>query len=170
MSADGSARSSEFARILAENERYSEQFDRSRLLAPPLGAIAILTCMDARIVPEEALGLRPGDAHVIRNAGGLATEDAIRSLVLSQQVLGTEEVLVIQHTGCGLFGLDDAELRSRMVAKTGRSPGLTFGGFSDLEASVRRQVDTLRRHPWLEPGPVHGLVYDVLTGRLRQVA
>jgi carbonic anhydrase len=159
----------EFARILAENERYTETFDRSALTAAPLSGLAVLACMDARLDVEEALGLRTGDAHIIRNAGGLATDDAIRSLITSQQLLGTSEIVVIQHTGCGLDGADEAALRDRLARETGRSLDIAFGSFTDLEANVRRTVDRLRTHAWLRRGPVHGCIFDVRTGRLHVV-
>ena len=162
--------SAEYERILAENLRYTESFDRSALTAAPLSGIAILACMDARLDVEEALGLRTGDAHIIRNAGGLATEDAIRSLIISQQFLGTDEIVVIGHTGCGLHGADEDGLRERLREHTGRSLDLAFGSFEDLDASVRRQVEILRAHPWLKQVPVHGLVFEVATGRLYEVA
>jgi carbonic anhydrase len=160
----------EFARLLAENERYTEAFDRSALTAAPLTGLAILACMDARLDVEEALGLRTGDAHIIRNAGGLATDDAIRSLIISQQLLGTDEIVVIGHTGCGLLGIDESSLRERLAASSGRSLDISFGSFADLEASVRAQVDRLRTHAWLKRVPVHGLVFDVETGGLRELA
>jgi carbonic anhydrase len=162
--------SAEYERILAENLRYTESFDRSALSAAPLSGLAILACMDARLDVEEALGLRTGDAHVIRNAGGLATEDAIRSLIVSQQLLGTDEIVVIGHTGCGLRGADESALRERLASQTGRSLDLSFGVFEDLDASVRRQVELLRSHPWIKRVPVHGLVFEVESGRLYEVA
>jgi carbonic anhydrase len=161
---------SEYERILAENLRYTESFDRSALSAAPLSGLAILACMDARLDVEEALGLRTGDAHIIRNAGGLATDDAIRSLIVSQQLLGTEEIVVIGHTGCGLRGADEDALRGRLAAQTGRSLDVGFGSFEDLDECVRRQVDVLRSHPWIKRVPVHGLVFEVETGRLYEVA
>jgi carbonic anhydrase len=160
---------SEFSRILEENERYVEQFDRSKLTAAPLSGLAVLACMDARIDVEDALGLRVGDAHIIRNAGGLATDDAIRSLVVSQELLGTEEVIVIQHTGCGLLGVDDAALSTRLSRRSGRPGSMRFGGFGDLEGNLRQTVQRIREHPWLRRGPVHGMIYEVESGRLREV-
>lgn len=160
----------EFDRLLAENERYAESFDRSSLTAAPLRRLAIVACMDARFEVDVALGLRTGEAHVIRNAGGLATEDVIRSLIVSQQLLGTDEIFVIGHTGCGLLGADDVALRDRLTAATGEDLEMGFGSFDDLEASVRASVARLRTHPWLKRGPIHGLVFDVATGRLREVA
>ena len=160
---------SEYERILEENSRFTEAFDRSALTAAPLTGIAILACMDARIDVEDALGLRVGDAHIIRNAGGFATQDAIRSLVVSQQLLGTREILVIAHTGCGLHGADEAAIRGRVQATTSHATDLVFGAFADLEAMVREQVRVLRGHPALLRVPIHGLVYDVATGRLDPV-
>jgi carbonic anhydrase len=159
----------EYRRILAENRRYIEAFDRSALTAVPLSRLAIIACMDARMDVEEALGLRTGDAHVIRNAGGLATDDAIRSLIVSQERLGTDEVLVIGHTGCGLEGADEAEMRSRLEDRTGRRLEIAFGSFPEIEASVRVQVERLRAHPWVRPVPIHGLIFDVATGALTEV-
>lgn len=159
----------EFARLLAENERYTESFDRSALTPAPLSGLAIVACMDARLDVEEALGLRTGDAHIIRNAGGIATDDVVRSLIVSQQLLGTDEIVVIGHTGCGLLGVDEDGLRDRLAAASGRRLDIGFGSFDDLEASVHRSVERLRTHPWLKRVPVHGLVFDVTTGRLLEV-
>ena len=125
--------------------------------------------MDARLDVEEALGLRTGDAHIIRNAGGLATEDAIRSLIVSQHLLGTDQVIVIQYTGSGLLGVDEDALRAELAESSGRTLEMRFGAFGDLETNLRRTVDRLRTHPWLRPGPVDGLIFDVATGRLHQV-
>jgi carbonic anhydrase len=165
-----SERIPEYQRIRAENERYADVFDRSRLTAAPLSGLAIVTCMDARIDVEEALGLRVGDAHIIRNAGATATQDAIRSLIVSQQLLGTDEILLIAHTGCGLERADEAALSDRLAAETGRRLEIEFGAFDDLEDHVRVQVDRLRTHAWVRRVAVHGLIYDVATGRLHEVA
>jgi carbonic anhydrase len=129
--------------------------------------------MDARLDVEEALGLHTGDAHVIRNAGGLVTDDVIRSLIVSMELLGTDEIVVIEHTGCGLHGVDEAAIRDRVAATSGvptEAITIAFGGFSDLTKNVQRQVDILREHPYLKRVPVHGLVFDVSTGRLHEVA
>jgi carbonic anhydrase len=155
---------------MAENHRYTDAFDRSALTAAPLTGLAILACMDARLDVEEALGLRTGDAHIIRNAGALASDDAIRSLIVSQQLLGTDEIIVIGHTGCGLLAIDETALRERLGEETGRALDVRFGTFPDLEESVRAQVDRLRAHPWIKRVPIHGLIYEVETGRLREVA
>jgi carbonic anhydrase len=159
----------EFERLLEQNDRFVEAFDRSVLTAAPLTGLAILTCMDARIDVEDALGLRVGDAHIIRNAGGFASADAIRSLVVSQQVLGTREIVVIAHTQCGLDGADEDALRARIADTTGFETEMAFGSFPDLEDMVREQVEILRDEPVLLDVPVHGLIYDVETGRLRTV-
>lgn len=161
--------SAEYERLLAENARHAAAFDRSALTAAPATGMAILTCMDARIDVEDALGLRVGDAHLVRNAGGLATPDAIRSLAISQQLLGTREIVVIGHTGCGLHGADEAALRAGVAASTGHEPDIRFGAFTDLDEMVVEQVQILRGHTALRRVPVHGLVYDVATGGLRRV-
>ncbi|HEX5590354.1 MAG TPA: carbonic anhydrase, partial [Candidatus Limnocylindrales bacterium] len=145
---------SEYDRILEENARFTESFDRSALTAAPLAGLAILACMDARIDVEDALGLRVGDAHIIRNAGGFATEDAVRSLVVSQQLLGTREIVVIAHTQCGLHGASETTLRERVAASTRHATALVFGAFTDLDAMVRAQVQILRTHPDLLRVPV----------------
>jgi carbonic anhydrase len=160
----------EFARILAENRRYIDAFDRSALTSTPLRGVAIVACMDARLDVEEALGLRTGDAHIIRNAGGLATDDVVRSLVISQHVLGTDEVVVIGHTRCGLLGTDETALRESLAAATGQRLDIDFGSFDDLDAAVRSSVERLRSHPWIKPLAIHGLVFDVDTGGLREIA
>jgi carbonic anhydrase len=125
--------------------------------------------MDARIDVEDALGIRVGDAHIIRNAGALATEDVIRSLVVSQQLLGTREIILIAHTKCGLHDADEAALRDRIETSTGSTTEMGFGAFTDLEAMVREQVELLRDEPVLLETEVRGLIYEVETGRLRPV-
>ena len=162
----------EYARALSENQRYVESFDRRSLAPAPLTGLAILACMDTRLVVEDVLGLRPGDAHVLRNAGGLVTDDVIRSLIISQQLMGTTEILVIEHSHCGLHGAREGDIRERAARLTGVSPDavdVVFGAFPDLEANLREQVDRLRANPYLGHVPVHGLIYDVETGRLHEV-
>lgn len=160
----------ELDRALAENSRYAAQFDRSDLPLPPGRRLAVLACMDARLTVEDVLGLRTGDAHIIRNAGGLATDDAIRSLVISQHLLGTEEVIVIEHTGCGMLTFEDAPVRESIARATGMDVDLPLHAFPDLESNLKAQVERIRAHPWVKPVPVSGLVYEVETGRLRRVA
>ncbi|HXU84935.1 MAG TPA: carbonic anhydrase [Verrucomicrobiae bacterium] len=164
------ARATELARALAENSRYAAQFDRSALPLPPGRKLAVLACMDARLTVEDALGLRTGDAHIIRNAGGLATDDAIRSLVISQHLLGTEEVIVVEHTGCGMLTFEDEPVREQIADATGETVDLPLRPFSNLEANLRAQVERIRAHPWVKDVPVSGLVYEVESGRLRQIA
>ena len=126
--------------------------------------------MDARLTVEDVLSLRSGDAHIIRNAGGLATDDAIRSLVISQQLLGTEEVIVIEHTGCGMLTFSDEDVRRDIAARTGTDADVTFGAFANLDQNLKDQVRRIKAHPWIKDVPVHGLIYEVETGRLREVA
>jgi carbonic anhydrase len=158
------------ARILAENARYADQLDRTALPIPHGSKLAVLACMDPRLKVEHALGLHSGEAHIVRNAGGLATDDAIRSLVISQQVLGTTEVFVIAHTDCAMLTFRDADVQHELVARTGADVDLAFHAFSDLASNLREQVRRIEAHPWIKDAPVHGLIYDVETGRLREVA
>jgi carbonic anhydrase len=137
----------------------------------PARRVAVLVCMDARIDPYALLGLRPGDAHVIRNAGGVVTDDAIRSLSISQSVLGTEEVLLIQHTRCGLLGTTDEELAGQIEAESGARPPWGLHTFTDLDQSVRDGVERIRTSPFLpRRDAVRGFVFEVESGRLREVA
>lgn len=162
--------SAEFGRLLAENERYAESFDLGRLGPAPLAGLAILTCMDARMVLADIFGLRPGDANVLRNAGAVASDDVIRSLVLSQQVLGTREIVVLGHTGCGLFQLREDKLRADLAIQSGVPVDIAFGAFDDIDEHVRRQMARLAEHPLILDVPIHGLVYEVETGRARPVS
>lgn len=157
------------ARLLAANRDFSATFERGDLMAPPLEHLAVLTCMDCRIVVEDLFGLEVGDVAVIRNAGAVASDDAIRSLLVTRHVLGTDEIVVMAHTRCGLLRLDDAALRERLTNEFGRPSGTIFGSFDDLDAHVREQVARIRAHPWFGDAPVHGLVYDVATGEARPV-
>ena len=144
--------------------------DAEELRVRPRLKVAVVSCMDSRINLFKVLGLRVGDAHILRNAGGLATDDALRSLVLSQQLLGTQEVMMIQHTDCGLEGLRDDELADRLEASSGVAPPYAFGGFADVETSVRTSLERVRNCPWLvRRDAVRGFVYDVNAGRLHEV-
>ena len=155
--------------FLEANARYAARFDKSHLPMPPGRKVAVLVCMDARIDPAKALGLEEGDAHVIRNAGGRA-KDALRSLIISQQLLGTREVVVIHHTDCGMLTFTDDQLRAKLEADLGQQTSQAFLSFTDLDKSVRDDVAELRSSPLLLKVPVRGFVYDVQTGRLREVA
>jgi carbonic anhydrase len=160
---------SEVPKFLKANERYAATFTKGQLPMPPARHVAIVACMDARLDPARVLGLEEGDAHVIRNAGGRAA-DAVRSLAISQQLLGTREVVVIHHTDCGMLTFTDPQLRKKLHDGLGVDTELEFLSFSDLDASVRDDVAAIRRSPLLmRELPVTGFVYDVRTGRLRQV-
>lgn len=160
-----------FDELLENNRRYAESFRLGELAIPPAKKLAVVACMDARMTVEEMLGIKTGDAHIIRNAGGLATDDALRSLILSTQVLGTRAVAVIQHTDCGMLKFSEAELRQRIQQATGQdTSGLRFLVFPDLEQSVAEQVHRIRSNPFLPRElQVRGYIYDVHTGRLREV-
>jgi carbonic anhydrase len=157
--------------LLAANRRYAAGFTKGSLPVPPARHVAILTCMDARLDPARMLGLEEGDAHVIRNAGGRPTEDAIRSLVISQLLLGTREVVVIHHVECGMLSFSNDELRQKIRADLGAdASGIDFLPFSDLAQSVRDDVAELRRSPLLlKDAPISGFIYDVKSGRLLPV-
>ena len=157
--------------LIAANDRYADRFDKGDLPIPPGRRVAILTCMDARIVPSKALGLEEGDAHVISNAGGRASGDAIRSLIISYKLLGTREFMVIHHTDCGMLTFDNDQLRQQLRRDTGAdASGIDFLTFPDLEQSVRDDVAAIRNSPLIpDEIPVTGYVYDVRTGRLREV-
>jgi len=161
----------ELPSLLAANERYAADFTKGDLPMPPGRHVAVLTCMDARLDPAKALGLQEGDAHVIRNAGGRASEDALRSLVISHKLLGTREFLVIHHTDCGMLTFTNEQLREQLRRDLGAdASGIDFLPFSDLDESVRRDVATVRSSPLIPKDiPVTGFVYDVRTGRLREV-
>ena len=161
--------------LLQGNQRYAATFNQGSLAMPPARKLAVVTCMDARLEPLAYLGLNLGDAHVIRNAGGRATEDAIRSLVISQQLLGTEAVLVIHHVDCGMLTFSNEHLRSQLQQTFGAAAAVAnsmdFLPFSDLAASVRADVATLKASPLIPDAiPVHGLIYDVRSGKLEVVA
>jgi carbonic anhydrase len=154
------------------NARSYESGHRDVELGPrPSRRVAVLACMDTRLNPYALLGLGEGEAHMIRNAGGIVTDDAIRSLAISQNVLGTEEVILIQHTDCGLLGVSDAELADRVEAASGSRPTWHFHAFSDLEQSVREGIELIRSSPFLPRREgVRGFVFEVDTGRLREVS
>lgn len=158
-----------FADALAANARSVGHFALPELGPAPARELAVIACMDSRIAVEDVLSLRTGDAHIIRNAGGLATDDALRSLVISQHLLGTVEVIVMEHTGCGMLTFRDAEVRRAMIAGTGTDVDLPLLAFTDLEANLRAQVERIRFHPWMRDVAVHGLIYEVETGRLRGI-
>jgi len=159
--------------VLKSNEVYAKGFSHGRLAMPPAKKLAIVACMDARLVISRMLGTQEGDAHMIRNAGGIVTEDALRSLLISHYLLGTQEFMIINHTDCGMLTFKDDELRARLQEESGTDavePGRFFA-FPDLETNVRRQIQKVRSHPWSpKKVPVRGFIYDVKTGRLREVS
>jgi carbonic anhydrase len=159
--------------FLAANDRYASTFDRGHLPMPPARKVAVLVCMDARIDPAKALGLAEGDAHVIRNAGGRAAE-ALRSLAISQQLLGTREIVVIHHTDCGMLTFTNEQIRETIAANLGADAaavanGLDFQPFPEVFQSVRDDVAIIRSSPLVMDVPVTGFVYDVTSGRLLPV-
>jgi len=161
-----------FEQLLEANRRYAESFTLGHLPMPPGSKVAVLACMDARLTVEHILGLKTGEAHVIRNAGGEASDDAIRSLIISSRLLGTRTFLVINHTDCGMLTFRDEDLRKQLKEATGHDAGhLHFHAFSDLDEHVRAQVRRIRENPFLPKGiEVRGFVYDVKTGKLREVS
>jgi carbonic anhydrase len=157
--------------LLKNNEAYAEGFDKGSLPLPPARKVAVVACMDARLLPSKVLGLEEGDAHVIRNAGGVVTDDEIRSLAISQRLLGTEEIILIHHTDCGMLTFTDEELRSQIHEDTGVKPHWSCEAFSDLEEDVRQSAARIRASPFIpRKDGIRGFVYEVETGRLREVS
>jgi carbonic anhydrase len=160
-----------FDELLRANENYAETFDKGDLPVPPARRVAVVTCMDARLHPEDFLGIELGGAHVIRNAGGRVSEDAIRSLAISQRLLGTNEVVVIHHTGCGMMTFENEDLAAKIREDLGAdASGQDFLTFSDLDQSVRDDVDILKNSE-LIPDDITlvGAVYEVETGKVREI-
>jgi len=160
-----------FDEMLAHNAGYAKTFGLGHLQTPPVRKLVILTCMDSRMDLEQLLGLQVGDAHMIRNAGGLATDDAVRSLLLSTHLLGTRAIAIIQHTECGLLSVTDEQMRFRLSSEMGKDAShLHFHAFTDLDSNVTDQVKRVREHPFLPKNiQVRGYVYDVKKGSLREV-
>jgi carbonic anhydrase len=157
---------------LNANETYARNFKLGSLPMPPAKKLAVVACMDARLTVEPMLGLNTGDAHIIRNAGGIATEDALRSLIVSHHLLDTQEFIIINHTDCGLLKVQEYELRSKLAEKMGTvaSEPAHFYAFDDLEENVRQQIHRVKSHPWIPKHiPVRGFVYNVKTGRLAEI-
>ncbi len=163
---------SEVSTMLDANALYAERFTKGDLPMPPGRRLVVLTCMDARLDPAKALGLEEGDAHVVRNAGGRASDDAIRSLVISTQLLGTREILVIHHTDCGMLTFSNEQLREQLRRDLDADAStVDFLPFTDLDESVRQDVATIHSSPLLPTDlAVRGFVYDVHTGQLREVS
>ncbi len=156
--------------LLRNNEEYAEGFDKGDLPLPPAKGVAVVACMDARLDVHGMLGLELGDAHVIRNAGGVITDDEIRSLVISQRLLGTTEIVLIHHTGCGMLTFSDDEVKDAIEADTGVRPPFALESFSDLDENVRESIEKIKTNPFIpNKDAVRGFVYEVETGRLREV-
>jgi carbonic anhydrase len=157
--------------LLQNAAEYAASFDRADLPLPPARKVAVLACMDARLVPSRILGLKEGDAHVIRNAGGVVTDDAIRSLVISQRLLGTEEIVLLHHTDCGMLTFSDDELKRSIQEETGIKPAWAVEAFGDLEEDVRQSIARIQASPFIpRKDSVRGFVYDVHSGALREVS
>jgi carbonic anhydrase len=157
-------------RLLENARRYTEAFDRRDAALPPT-KVAVVACMDARLDPQALLGLEAGDAHVIRNAGGVITDDAIRSLAISQRLLGTEEIVLIHHTDCGMLKFADDDFRRQVQDDTGVKPPWAAESFTDLEEDVRQSIARIEASPFLpSKQKVRGFVYDVADGALREVS
>ena len=163
---------SEIKKMLAANQEFAGSFTQGDLPMPPARHVAILTCMDARIHPAKALGLELGDAHVIRNAGGRASDDAIRSLIISSRLLGTSEFAVIHHTDCGMLTFTNDHLQAKLEQETGEdASGIDFLPFPDLEQSVRDDVNFLKDSPLVpDDVSIRGFVYDVKSGKVSEVS
>jgi len=156
--------------LLKHAEDYAANFDRGELPLPPAKGVVVLACMDARLNPYGILGLSEGDAHVIRNAGGVVTDDEIRSLAISQRLLGTKEIILIHHTDCGMLTFTDDEFKKQLQDDTGIKPSWSAEAFDDLETDVRQSIARIKSSPFIpNKESVRGFVYDVKTGRLDEV-
>jgi carbonic anhydrase len=156
--------------LLANAERYAAAFDKGHLPLPPALHVAVVACMDARLNPYGVLGLAEGDAHVIRNAGGVITADELRSLAISQRLLGTTEIILIHHTGCGMLTFTDDDFKASIQADVGVKPSWAAEAFTDLDEDVRQSIRRILDDPFIPvKDSVRGFVYEVETGRLREV-
>ena len=157
--------------LLANNESYVAAFDKGDLPLPPARKVAVVACMDARLNVYGMLGLAEGDAHVIRNAGGVVTDDEIRSLAISQRLLGTEEIILIHHTDCGMLTFTDADFKASIQADTGIKPEWAAEAFPDLDEDVRQSINRIKASPFIpHKDAIRGFVFDVETGKLHEVS
>jgi carbonic anhydrase len=157
--------------LLRNNEAYAASFDKGHLGMPPTKRLAVVACMDARLQPNRILGLEEGEAHVIRNAGGVITDDEIRSLAISQRLLGTEEIILMHHTDCGMQTFTDEDFRRSLQEEVGIKPNWAPEAFSDLEEDVRQSIARIKASPFIpHKDSLRGFIYEVETGRLRQVS
>jgi len=156
--------------LLQNNAAYAESFEKGDLPLPPARGVAVVACMDARLDVHKILGLEEGDAHVIRNAGGVITDDEVRSLTISQRLLGTREIILIHHTDCGMLTFSDEEVKGQIQEEVGMKPHFSLESFSDLEEDVRQSIRRIRASPFIpHKESVRGFIYEVETGRLREV-
>ena len=157
--------------LLTNNEQHAANFAKGELSLPPAKQVAVIACMDARLDAHKILGLEEGDAHVIRNAGGAVTDDAIRSLMISQELLGTTEVILVHHTDCGMLTFTDDEVKRRIQDQTGIRPPFALEAFADLADDVRQSIARVKNSPFIpHKESVRGFVYDVKNGRLNEVS
>ena len=157
--------------VLGNNANYAAGFSTDILHAPPAKNLAVVACMDARLDTHKLLGLAEGDAHVIRNAGGVVSDDVIRSLVISQRLLGTREIMLIHHTDCGMMGFRDDDVKDAIEAETGLRPAFALEAFRSLEGDVRQSISRIQANPFIpHKDQVRGFIYDCATGRLNEVA
>lgn len=156
--------------LLSNNSAYAATFDKGDQPKPPAKRVAVLACMDARLDPARILGIEEGDAHVIRNAGGVVSEDTIRSLLISQRFLGTREIMLVHHTDCGMLTFRDDDAKEQILADTGVRPSFALEAFGDLEQDVRQSIRRLEISPFVtHKDAIRGFVYDVATGELSEV-
>jgi carbonic anhydrase len=162
---------SDIQSIILENKKYAEGFTGGNLPAHPSKKTAVVSCMDARISINDVLGLKVGEAHVIRNAGGLVTDDVLRSLIISHELLGTERIIIINHTECGMATFKDEDLQKRISEKyKSDASDIKFHSFGDIEENVKNQIKKIRSSPFLSDIiSVLGFIYDVRSGKIREV-
>src|SRR5947208_10767282 len=157
--------------LIENSKRYAESFDKGDLPLPPAKKVAVVACMDARLIPSRVLGLEEGDAHVIRNAGGVVTDDEIRSLAISQRLLGTEEIILIHHTDCGMLTFTDDDFKRSVQDDVGIKPAWAAEAFADVDEDVRQSIARIQANPFIpRKDSVRAFVYQVETGRRRAVA
>lgn len=157
--------------LLANNDAYAAEFTKGELPLPPAKHVAVVACMDARLDPARVLGLEEGDAHVIRNAGGVVSDDAIRSLAISQRLLGTDEIILIHHTDCGMLTFNDDDVKAQIREDTGIRPTFALEAFADPDDDIRQSIARIQASPFVpRKDKVRGFVYEVETGKLREVA